>query len=55
MMLTCIGVDSDDDMCRHRLDNIAVPLTCQVIFMVACPCPSFEAYLEVDLSNIVDH
>ena len=31
--LTTIGVDSDDMHCHH-LDNMAHPLTCQVIFNV---------------------
>ena len=31
--LTCIHVDSDDDLCRHCQDNVARPLTCQVVLL----------------------
>ena len=31
--LTCIHVDSDDDLRRHCQDDVARPLTCQVILL----------------------
>ena len=32
-------IDSDDEMCRHRLDDVARPLTCQVVTSIAIPRP----------------
>jgi hypothetical protein len=35
-VLTWINMDSDDDMHRHHLDNVACPLTCQVVAICHC-------------------
>lgn len=35
--LTWINLDSDNACCRHRLDDVARPLTCQVVAMSCCP------------------
>jgi hypothetical protein len=32
--LTCSDVDSDNDMRRHRLDDVACLLTCHVVFTI---------------------
>ena len=34
--LTCIDVDSDDNMCCHHLDDVAHLLMCHVIFCCCC-------------------
>jgi len=48
-LLTWINVDSDDDMGRHHLDDVAHPLTCHIVIrqcvivvhpciVIICPC-----------------
>ena len=51
--LTCIHVDSDDDLRRHCLDDMARLLTCQVIFKpskrsadVASCCRSLSSFVD---------
>ena len=36
--LTCIHVDSDDDLRRHCQDDMARPLMCQVVFLPSNRC-----------------
>ena len=36
--LTCIHVDSDDDLHRHCLDNVACPLTCHIVLIPSKRC-----------------
>ena len=51
--LTCIHVDSDDDLRRHCLDDMAHLLTCQVVFNpskrradVASCCRSLSSFVD---------